>query len=102
LFEVVGESGVSLPDQTIPNTVANAPLAGTEPLIAALELISISADAVDGTGLRGAVRFTRGDHTSMLLPLSSAAVTFEMQNQSVEFFLSDGQMVTVINDFVVQ
>jgi pimeloyl-ACP methyl ester carboxylesterase len=102
LFEVVGETGVSLPDQTIPNTVANAPLAGTEPLIAALGLSSISDDLVDATGIRGAVRFVRGDHTSMLLPLTSAATTFEMQNQSIEFFLSAGQMVTVINDFVVQ
>lgn len=102
LFEIVGDGGANLQDQTILNTVPGAPLAGTEPLIEALELAGISTSTTNATGLRGAVRFTAGDHTSLLVPLSSPAATFEMQNMTAEFFSTAGQMVTVINGAVIQ
>jgi len=102
LFEVVGDGAGVPQDQTILNTVPGAPLSGTEPLITALDLISISANTTDATGLRGAVRFVAGDHTSLILPLSSPAATFEMQAMATEFFTTNGQMVSVINGAVVQ
>lgn len=102
LFEVVGDGGAVLQDQTILNTVPGAPLSGTEPLITALDLVGISIGTTDVTGLRGAVRFTAGDHTSLILPLSSPAATFEMQAMTSEFFSTNGQMVTVINGSIVQ
>jgi pimeloyl-ACP methyl ester carboxylesterase len=105
LFEVVGDAmalPVNLPDQTILNSIPGAPLSGTEPLITALDLTSISSNTMDATGLRGVVRFTDGDHTSLIVPFTSVAATFEMQNMAVEFFSSNGQMVSVVTPGVVQ
>lgn len=105
LFEVVGDATampVNLPDQTILNSIPGIPLSGTEPLITGLDLMSISANTTDASGLRGVVRFVEGDHTSLIVPFTSVAVTFEMQNMAVEFFSSNGQMVSVVTPAVVQ
>jgi hypothetical protein len=68
LHEVVGGGSV-LPDQVIPNTVAGAPLSGTEPLIRALGLPTITNNTPSQPpGVRGAVRFIVGDHGSLLSP----------------------------------
>ncbi|MCB1584596.1 MAG: hypothetical protein KDI92_16180, partial [Xanthomonadales bacterium] len=51
-----------LGDQVITNTVAGAPLSGTEPLMAVMGLTSYSESGFDPAGIDGAVRFTAGDH----------------------------------------
>lgn len=78
LIEVVGDGGdTNLPDQVLPSRVDNYPLSGTEPLIDNLELACISSTSVGS----GAVRFTKGDHSSLINPEGSAAATIEMQAQ---------------------
>jgi pimeloyl-ACP methyl ester carboxylesterase len=102
LVEIVGQTGVSDPDQTIPNSVAGQPLSGTEPLISALELTAITSSVVEPTGVRGAVRFIAGDHASILLPTASPAAFSEIQAQVVEFALTNGQSLTIGNPSVIQ
>lgn len=101
LHEVVGTSPATA-DQVIPNSVATAPLSGTEPLIRALGLSTITATAQSATGIRGAVRFTAGDHGSLLSPAASAAATTEMQTQMASMIVSNGQAVQVTNTSVIR
>jgi len=100
VHEVVGTSAATS-DQVIPNSAAGAPLAGTEPLIRALGLPAITA-SVQSAGVRGAVRFTAGDHGSLLSPVASAAATAEMQGQMASMIVSNGQAVQVTNTSVIR
>ncbi|GGJ05426.1 lipase [Shewanella hanedai] len=95
LIEVVGDGAKSLPDQVLPNTVDNFPISGTEPLIANLGL-----ECVDSTTQgSGAVRFTKGHHSSIISPSAipdvtdgyEAAATVEMQTQ-VAFFAHSARL----------
>ena len=95
LHEIIG-------DQVITNTVPNAPLSGTEPLIAVMGLQSISQTTVDAAGLDGAVRFIEGDHGSILSPAASLAATIEMQSQVAAYHVSGGTALVVTNSDVVQ
>lgn len=101
LIEVVGLVGFNDPDQTIPNSIASAPLSGTEPLIRAFGLDSISDDTTDAGGIQGAVRYTEGGHSSLLLPDDSLAAFLEMQDMTVEFATTAGQMLTVTDDDII-
>lgn len=117
LHEVVGGAALSggvtnLPDQVIPNTVAGAPLSGTEPLIRALGLSTVVA-TTGGAPLRGAVRFVKGEHGSLLSPARIAIhppadpvgfidVTTEMQGQMISFLLTNGTAVQVTNTGVIR
>ena len=99
--EVVG-SAESLPDQVIPNSVAGAPLSGTEPLIRTLGLSAITQTTQSATGIRGAVRFTVGDHGSLLSPAASPAATAEMQGEMASLLVSRGQAVQISNPSVIR
>lgn len=88
LHEVIG-------DQVVPNTVAGAPLSGTEPLIRVLGLQTLTASAQDANGLRRAARFIVGDHGSLLSPAASPLATNEMQRQMASFISSSGTAVLV-------
>ncbi|MBO9662123.1 Ig-like domain-containing protein [Dokdonella sp.] len=101
VHEVVGGGDV-LPDQVIPNRVAGAPLSGTEPLIAALQLPPIT-ESVQSTGgsLQGAVRFVQGEHGSLLDPTDFPAATQEMQGEMASFLATGGQAVLVRNPAVI-
>ncbi|GMU44708.1 MAG: Ig-like domain-containing protein [Xanthomonadales bacterium] len=101
LHEVVGGGSV-LPDQVIPNAVSGAPLAGTEPLIAALGLSTITQSTINQNGIRGAVRFIQGDHGALLSPAASAAATVEMQTQMASMLASGGIQVQVTNTGVIR
>ncbi len=101
LQEVVGGGDV-LPDQVIPNSVAGAPLSGTEPLIRTLGLASITQTTQSATGIRGATRFIVGDHGSLLSPAASAAATAEMQGQMASLLVSGGAAVQVTNPSVLR
>ncbi len=95
LHEILG-------DQVVTNTVAGAPLSGTEPLIRAMGLTSYSESAFNAEGLDAAVRFTAGDHGSLLSPAASPAATVEMQTQMAAFQMSSGTALNVTNTDVVQ
>lgn len=113
VHEVVGTAGTFVPDQVIPNSVAGAPLAGTEPLIRAMGLTSVTGTAQAANGIRGAVRFIAGEHGSLLSPARSAVnppanptgfiqVTTEMQFQMASLIVSNGQQVVVQNPTVIR
>lgn len=101
LHEVVG-GGDFLPDQVIPNRVAGAPLSGTEPLIAALGMYPITDTVLlTNDGLRGAVRFTQGEHGSLLSPANFPRVTAEMQGEMASFLVYGGLGVLVHDKSVI-
>ncbi len=102
LFHEVVGGGDNLPDQVVPNSVPGAPLSGTEPLIRVLGLPAITQTVQDANGVRGAVRFTEGAHSSLLDPSSSMAVTVEMQTQMASFLMSRGTTVVVQNPSVIR
>ncbi len=101
LIEAVGGAGV-LPDQVVPNSVENAPLASTEPLAKVMGLQSVSRPAYNNQGLRAIVRFTEGDHSSLLSPVASVGATAEMQGQMISFLNSEGAELEIIYHPVVQ
>ncbi|MGV6853332.1 MAG: lipase [bacterium] len=94
LQEVVGGPD-SLPDQVIPNSVATAPLSGTEPMIAAMGLSVVANTTANPDGIRGVSRFSVGSHGSLLTPVGSPEAFETMQTQAVTFSLSSGQSVAV-------
>ena len=102
MISVVGDGGTSLPDQVVPNNVATAPLSGTDPLARMMGLTSVSQTTVNAAGVRGIVRFTAGDHGSLLSPAASAAAFLEMQRQTASFIGSSGTAIQVTNAAVVQ
>ncbi|HFK2926878.1 TPA: VolA/Pla-1 family phospholipase [Aeromonas hydrophila] len=96
--EIVGDGALSLSDQVIPNSIASAPLGGTEPLFKVLALQPLTAT---GAASHNAARFVAGGHSSLLAPDEnfdpSGDVTTEMQSQFASFFMSGGTAVKVIN-----
>jgi Pla-1/cef family extracellular lipase len=94
----------ALGDATIPNAVEGKPLAGTEPLIRLMGLPSVSSSvqSQDGSPVSGAVRFSEGDHGSLVSPEASAAATTEMQTQIFSWFASDMLMLPISNEEVVE
>ncbi|HDX8454549.1 lipase [Aeromonas hydrophila] len=96
--EIVGDGALSLPDQVIPNSIASAPLGGTEPLFKVLALQPLTAT---GAASHNAARFVAGGHSSLLAPDEnfdpSGDVTTEMQSEFASFFMSGGTAVKVTN-----
>ncbi|WP_429049453.1 VolA/Pla-1 family phospholipase [Aeromonas hydrophila] len=96
--EIVGDGALSLSDQVIPNSIASAPLGGTEPLFKVLTLQPLTAT---GAASHNAARFVAGGHSSLLAPDEnfdpSGDVTTEMQSQFASFFMSGGTAVKVTN-----
>nr|BAK14330.1 lipase [Aeromonas hydrophila] len=96
--EIVGDGALSLSDQVIPNSIASAPLGGTEPLFKVLALQPLTATSAAS---HNAARFVAGGHSSLLAPDEnfdpSGDVTTEMQSQFASFFMSGGTAVKVTN-----
>jgi len=109
MFEIVGDSEGNLPDQVIPNNVTTqapsdtvtGPLSGTDPLFTYLGL-TIGNSSTTGTNLKNVVRFTAGDHASILDPTANATVTTVMQTAVATFFATDGNTLTISNTSVVE
>jgi pimeloyl-ACP methyl ester carboxylesterase len=97
MLEVVGGSG-SLPDQVVPNCVDAAPLSGTEPLARIMGLASIVTTTAGGDGI---VRFSAGDHRSLLDPTASPAATVEMQSEIASFLATAGASIPITNTAVI-
>ena len=90
-------------DRTIPNSVATAPLSGTEPLARTLGLPRVADTA---SGNRAFVRFTEAssDHGTILRPAeldSGLAATAEMQRQVAGFAASSGQTLPIEDTSVI-
>lgn len=93
------DGSTGLTDQVNPVDVANAPLAGGNPLAnIVMALPSVSATS-PGSGV---VRFSAGQHQSLLYPSPSLAATTEMQMQAAGFFATDGATIVISNTAVVQ
>lgn len=97
MIEVIG-------DQVVPNAAGAAgPLSGTEPLAAVMGLASVSQPTSNpAMSVNGIVRFTKGNHGSLLNPIESAAVTQEMQSQVAAYQASFGQAIPVLDTSVVK
>ena len=85
-----------LQDDTVPNTVPGAPLAGSEALNRVIGLTSYSSTQADPDGLLGVARFLPAPHSSLFRPIEPA-VTAEMQGQMASFIASFGTFVEVGN-----
>ena len=55
-----------------------------------------------GADLKLSVKFTSGDHSSILDPTADAAVTTELQTQMAAFLAQDGNALPVANATVIQ
>ena len=82
-------------DQTIPNTVSGAPLAGGDPVVSLMQLPAITQTSSSVSGIKGHIRFATGSHNSLLDPSIDSEVTTEMQTQLATFLGSGGNAVTV-------
>jgi hypothetical protein len=94
LIEVVGGAGV-LPDQVVPNS-------STEPLAKVMGLKSASRSVWDDKGVRAIVRFTQGDHGSIIDPRAAVGATAEMQGQMIRFLQTEGEELEIIYHPVIQ
>lgn len=84
-------------DDTVPNIVPGAPLAGSEALNRVMGLASYSSTQANPDGVKGVARFLQpAPHSSLLLP-TIPSVTIEMQGQMGSFIASGGTFVQVSN-----
>jgi dienelactone hydrolase len=83
-------------------TVPNGPTDYLAGLWDATDVTAASPVLMDVAGVRGIVRFTSGDHTSLLSPAADPAVTAEMQTQMVTFAVTGGTTIAVSDESVVQ
>jgi hypothetical protein len=96
-IEVVGGDG-NLPDQVIPNAVATAPLAGTDPLLNTLGATTMNGHTGDYIGPNTVARYNLGDHSSILDPSSSIDATVSMQTQTATFISTQGAFVSIVDE----
>lgn len=78
------------------------PPALTENLAALMGLEAVGSTVMDAGGVRGIVRFTAGGHTSIFNPQVDPAVTVEMQTQTAGFAASNGTLLPVSDESLVQ
>ncbi len=93
-IEVVGGNG-NLPDQVIPNNVATAPLAGTDPLVAYLQATTLQGATGEYIQPNKVARYNVGDHSSILDPSASLEATISMQQQTAGFVYSQGTAIAI-------
>lgn len=99
---VVGDGANNLPDQVIPPTTTSNPIAGSLPLAQLLGLTTVtSTQGPNAEPSSYVVKFTAGDHSSVLSPESSPEVTTEMQAQIASFLKSRGLYLQIDNTDVV-
>ena len=109
-FEVIGDGDSSLPDQVIPNNVladapagtVPAPLSGTDPLATLLGLSNVSFSTSSTEDQLAQIRFTAGDHRSLLDPTASSLATTVMQTATATFLSTNGLTVYISDNSVVE
>ena len=99
LLEVVGDGNPQSDDQVIPNYIA--PLGGTEAWARVQGLNSITGTGAV-TDSKGIIRFTGGDHGSILSPVASLETTMGMQQAVVSFAATNGVAVQIANDTTIK
>jgi pimeloyl-ACP methyl ester carboxylesterase len=116
-FEVVGDGAPLSSDLVVPNRVPDAndisgtvpgPLSGTDPLVSVdanipnpgLGLTQYDTTQAAGN-LLALVRYTAGDHSSVLSPAGNAAVTTEMQTEAATFLGSDLGSGGAVNQLLI-
>jgi len=109
-FEIVGGSS-SPSDLVVPNIVPDAndtsgtvpaPLAGSEPQIALMGLTHTNETILGVADLKVVTKFISGEHSSLLDPGPDAAVTTEIQSEAAAFFATDGTVLQVTDNTVLQ
>jgi len=99
-LEIIGDESGNLPDQTIPNNAfPYAPLAGTDPMLALMQVSDLNVSALNASNQyivpgRTVSRFTVGAHESIIVP---DVATTEIQTQIVSFIQSQGAVIQVID-----
>ncbi len=107
-IEAVGNGSEGSGDQHILNSIASAPLAGTEPFIR-----FTAAQDINTTGLTGGdlyypattkvvARLTEGEHRSPLDPQYSAAATAEIHTELASFISSQGAAIQVAYPSIIK
>jgi len=110
-FEIVGGTSGSKADQVVPNHLRKpfqagipkgtipSPTAGTDPLVTAMGLSSLSTGPLSG-GADTIVRFTEGVHSSLIDNGPNSDVTTEMQSIVTQFLI--GGSFTISDTTVVK
>ncbi|MBX2823450.1 MAG: lipase, partial [Gammaproteobacteria bacterium] len=101
MIEVVGDGADVLPDQTVPNSVATAPLSGSNPLARALGFDPANPTSVSSSG-SALIQFIAGDHGSLVSPAASLAATVEMQTQMATFSATGGASLPITDTSVIR
>ena len=107
-FEIIGSDGFAS-DNVIPNSVATAPLSGTDPFLALMSAVDINSTQNGPVGLTSNKTTTRllyGHHSSFLRPneedgnnptMLELGVYTEIHTQMMSFIQSYGAGVQVSN-----
>jgi hypothetical protein len=64
-------------------------------------MMGLAAVTESTAGVDGIVRFTAGDHRSVLDPTASPLATLEMQHEIAGFFSSDGTKIDITYPSVI-
>lgn len=114
LTEVIGNGVDNLPDQVVTNSAPFTPMGGTDPIITLLGLpvVSSTLASTDGSPVSGAVRFLYGSHGSAISPAHTEGVTaspeyaaratVEMQSQISAFLATQGQIILITDEEIVE
>ena len=98
-LEVVGDEATgNLPDQVIPNSVATAPLSGTDPLVYFLGADTLSGHTGDVIAPNKTARYNVGNHSSILDPTESLGATTNMQIQTAFFVSTQGKFIIISDE----
>ncbi|MBB1433166.1 lipase [Pseudoalteromonas sp. SG43-6] len=99
---VVGDGAGNLPDQVIPPTTVNNPIAGSLTLARLMGLSTVATtQGPNAEPSSYLVKFTDGGHSSVLSPQASAAVTSEMQLQIATYLVTRGRALSIQNTEIV-
>lgn len=91
MIEVIGDS-------TVKNSVPGSPLVGTDALARVMGLSQASQDTTESA----IVKFTAGNHRTLLDPAASLAATAEMQAQTAAFAAASGAVIRITNSDVIE
>ncbi|WP_166422877.1 VolA/Pla-1 family phospholipase [Paraglaciecola sp. 20A4] len=90
----------ALTDQVNP-VVTSLPLSGGIPLSKVMGLKQVSSTIESDTSQNAVVYISTGEHQSLFRFTPSVAATTELQNEAVQYFLTDGKSVVIANEDVV-
>lgn len=110
-IEAVGDGSEGSGDQHILNSIATAPLAGTEPFIYFSGAVDINTSALVATPggdlyypstSKTVARLTAGEHRSPLDPQYSVEATTEIHTELASFISSQGTAIQVVYPSIIQ